>query len=149
MPDDREFIESNTQSRERLQALIGRLSQEDLERSVGGGWTVAMVLAHLAFWDRRAQAAVRKWQRTDTPPTAADSEVLNEALEDEWRALPIGEAVRLAFQATDRLDEIIEGLGPRMVAEILSTGNSRLLSRSPHRDEHIAQIELALRAGER
>jgi hypothetical protein len=144
MSDDRSFLVSNARARERLKALVGRLSEADLERGVGGGWTVATVLAHLGFWDRRGQAALRKWQRTGTQPPAADSEVLNEALEDEWQALPPRETARLATEAAERLDAFIEGLGPTMVASIQASGNTRALSRSEHRTEHLDQIERAL-----
>jgi len=48
---DRGYIERNEASRARLRALLDRLTDEDLRRKVGD-WTVAMSLAHLAFWDR-------------------------------------------------------------------------------------------------
>jgi hypothetical protein len=51
---DRGYIERNEASRARLRALLDRLTDDDLRQRVGE-WTVAMSLAHLAFWDRFGQ----------------------------------------------------------------------------------------------
>jgi mycothiol maleylpyruvate isomerase-like protein len=111
---------------------------------VDGGWTVAMVLAHLAFWDRRAFGTLRKWQRTGTQPLAADAEIMNEALEAEWALLPPRKAARLAVEAAERLDAALEAISPTFVATVQESGNARQLSRIGHRTEHIEQIERAL-----
>jgi uncharacterized damage-inducible protein DinB len=49
---DRAYITRNAAQRERLHTLVERLSDEDLARALTGGWTVAVLLAHLAFCDR-------------------------------------------------------------------------------------------------
>jgi hypothetical protein len=144
MSEDRSFIASNAESRGRLKELTGRLSAADLGREVGDGWTIATVLAHLAFWDRRALGTLRKWQRTGTQPPGADPEVLNEALAAEWELLPPRETARLAIEAAERLDAAIEAAGPDLVAAIQASGNTRQLSRIGHRTEHVEQIERAL-----
>ena len=54
MPVDRSFVAENSRQRDRLKALVGRLSDGDLRRPLGEGWTVSTALAHMAFWDRRA-----------------------------------------------------------------------------------------------
>ena len=53
---DRSFVELNHAATERLRALAARLSDEELQHPVGQHWTVAITLAHLAFWDRRDAA---------------------------------------------------------------------------------------------
>lgn len=50
------FIAQNSAERERLNALVARLSDEELRRPIGHGWTVSVALAHLAYWDRKAMA---------------------------------------------------------------------------------------------
>jgi hypothetical protein len=50
---DRSFVELNRASRERMAALAERLSDEEMQTRVGEHWTVAIVFAHLAWWDRR------------------------------------------------------------------------------------------------
>ena len=50
---DRSFIERNRASTHRIRELVTRLTNEELQCPVGEHWTVAIALAHLAFWDRR------------------------------------------------------------------------------------------------
>jgi hypothetical protein len=50
---DRSFVELNRASTARIRALAVRLSDVELQHPVGQHWTVAIVFAHLAFWDRR------------------------------------------------------------------------------------------------
>jgi Mycothiol maleylpyruvate isomerase N-terminal domain len=54
MSVDRSYVALNTAERARLEAVVGRLTDADLKRPLAAGWTVAAVLAHLAFWDQRA-----------------------------------------------------------------------------------------------
>ena len=50
---DQSFIERNRASTNRMRTLVARLSDQELQHPVGEHWTVAITLAHLAFWDRR------------------------------------------------------------------------------------------------
>ncbi len=50
---DRSFVEKNRASTTRIRELAASLSDDDLKRPVGEHWTVAVALAHIAFWDRR------------------------------------------------------------------------------------------------
>lgn len=56
------YIEANTKGRERLCTLVSRRTDEELELQAGDGWTVAAILAHLAFWDNRALELIRRWK---------------------------------------------------------------------------------------
>src|SRR5882672_2875973 len=67
MSVDRSYIARNETERTRLRALVARLSDTDLARPLPAGWTVAGVLAHLAFWDQRALALLER----DLPSTSA------------------------------------------------------------------------------
>jgi uncharacterized damage-inducible protein DinB len=49
----------NTEATRRLRELVATLSDADLAAPLGGGWTVAMALGHLAFWDGRQRAALQ------------------------------------------------------------------------------------------
>jgi len=53
MAADRSYIADNDRERRRLEALVGKLDDAALSRTMPDGWTVAGVLAHLAFWDQR------------------------------------------------------------------------------------------------
>ena len=78
---ERPFIERNAVERARLEALVARLSNDDLARTLDGGWTVAAKLAHLAFWEQRALVLLAKWQREGAVrPSPVDEDVVNDAL---------------------------------------------------------------------
>lgn len=53
---DRSYVEQNTRERDRLRALVERLSDDELCRPVNEHWTVAGALGHIAFWDARPVA---------------------------------------------------------------------------------------------
>ena len=55
------IVERNQAASARLVELAARLTEEDLGRDLGGGWTVQAALAHLAFWDRYAVAVLDGW----------------------------------------------------------------------------------------
>src|SRR2546428_12638200 len=60
---DRSYVAENDGQRERLRALVARLSDGELGRLLGAGWTIASVLGHLAFWDQRILVLLERWQR--------------------------------------------------------------------------------------
>jgi hypothetical protein len=60
MAEDRGHDIETDAERERLGALIARLSDKDLSRPMPAGWTVAGVLAHIGFWDARAISWLNK-----------------------------------------------------------------------------------------
>jgi len=47
-------VEENTRERERLRFLVEGLTDEQLSTPLGTDWTIAVALAHLAFWDQRS-----------------------------------------------------------------------------------------------
>jgi uncharacterized damage-inducible protein DinB len=52
-----------TTGRQRLKALLTRISDTDMARRVGQHWTVSVALMHLAFWDRLWLAKFEEWER--------------------------------------------------------------------------------------
>ena len=50
---NRTFVQLNRASTDRIRAMAARLSDEQLLTPIGHHWTAAIVMAHLAFWDRR------------------------------------------------------------------------------------------------
>ena len=144
---DRSHLAWNDAARERLAALVARLSDEELGRSLGGGWTVAAVLGHLAFWDRFVLARWEQSLRDETTISPVDDGLLdpiNAAGLEQWLALPGREAARQAIAAAETLDRLIETLSPAAVQAVRDRGLHRLLGRSAHRREHLDDIERAL-----
>jgi hypothetical protein len=134
----------NRAERERLHALVARLSDQDLTRSVGGGWTVATVLVHLAFWDQNRLFTLKQWRRDGEIPVTGSWEAINDAVAVLSRAIPPREAGRLAVEAAEAVDHEVEQLSPDQVAAFEAAGKESLFKRSLHRRDHIEQIERAL-----
>jgi hypothetical protein len=79
------FQRANDESRERMARLFATLTPAQMAIDLGGGWTVASVVAHTGFWDRW-QAA--RWQETlaggwsaDDASVIAAGHLANEALD--------------------------------------------------------------------
>lgn len=78
---DKEFIAANTKSRDRLRILINEVTDEELMLTVyAEGWTVAVALAHIAFWDQRRLCLIRKWKREGVAPSPVDEHIINDAV---------------------------------------------------------------------
>jgi hypothetical protein len=145
MAVDRSFVERNSAERQRLKNLLSQLSDEDLTRSVGGGWTVAATLGHLAFWDQRAFTLLERWERQGVGPSDMDTDLLNRAALPLWLALPPRKAVELALAAAEAVDRKLETVSDEIVEWCFSPQTPIAIFRAEHRGEHIDQIQDALK----
>jgi uncharacterized damage-inducible protein DinB len=131
-------------ARARLRALVARLSDADLARPMPGGWTVAGVLAHAAYWDARAIYWLDRWARgtAPTPYEHENVEAVNDAAKPLCLALPPRIATDLALRLADEADGKVKALSEEMLAKIRATGGPPFnLSRAIHRREHLDEIE--------
>ena len=129
----------NAESTERLRKLVARLGDADLVRSVGGGWTVAFALAHLAFWDARQVAALQRFVRGE--PFPSEDLATNDALESIAAAFDSTAVGEPAVAAADELDRIVAMLSAEQIDALRDSGKTYAIERAPHRDEHMRQIE--------
>src|SRR5919199_3558316 len=95
--------------RRRLETLVQRLSDAQLAQPLPDGWTVAAVLAHLAFWDNRAAILVERWRRAGVDPSELDVDVVNDAAKPQWLALTPRAAAEGAVQAARAADAALDG----------------------------------------
>jgi hypothetical protein len=144
MPDA-EILDANAEVTARLEALVGRLSDADLRHDLGGGWTVSVALAHLAFWDRRVAYVLTRWTNGGDPHVQLDDDVVNNALEELHKAVEPRAAARLALEAAKSANAAIARVPNAIAAQLIAEDHAYLLRRSNHRNEHIEQIETALR----
>lgn len=144
---DRHYLQNNAASRQRLRKLVSSLDDASLQLTVGEGWTVAALLAHLAFWD---QSCLVRWDRytqggrLDEIPDAVIEiviEIVNEANKPAWLALPGRKAADLALNAAAEVDARIEGLSNDAVRHAVEHGRRYMLDRSGHRTSHLDEIE--------
>jgi hypothetical protein len=142
---DRTYIEQNDASRARMEELLDHLTDADLARPLTDGWTIGASLAHVAFWDRRAGVLVKKLQAGPVADSPADADVINDALLPQWLLLPPRVVVAESRAAMLAVDCALEE-APDAVIERVRRGDLDMdLLRSNHRDEHVEEIEAALR----
>ena len=142
------YAQENNESRRRLESLVNGLSDADLARSTHYGWTVAALLAHLAFWDHRMSVILRRWQETGFDPSPIDSTAVNDALKVICHALEPRMAAELAVSAAQKIDAELETLTSDLVNQIeehaRATDTQFRMNRSLHRDGHLNDIEALL-----
>lgn len=141
-----DYMDANTKGRERLRALVKGLTDEELALPAGDGWTIAAILAHLAFWDYRVLELIKRWKKVGVGPSPIDIDGVNDAMKPLCRAIPGREAAQLAVDAAEAIDvelaNLPEDLKPGIDA-LVQEGKFRL-DRSLHRNEHLDQIERIL-----
>jgi hypothetical protein len=142
---DENYIDLNEKERARLERIVASLSDEALSVEMAGGWTVAAMLAHCAFWDRYALLHWETWERDGMKPLPVDVEGLNGASFPSWLATPPGVAAAQALEAAEAIDRKVEALDPELVNKFLAEkyGLWRLHTYE-HRGEHLDEIERAL-----
>ena len=132
-------LRRNAEATSRLAALVVRLGPADLERPLGGGWTVAFALAHLAFWDVRQAIALGRYARDGLyPPEDATTNATLEAIAPLFHGDAVGP---MAVRAAERADAALRALTPAQRDALLEEGLDFAVERWRHRDEHMAQIE--------
>jgi hypothetical protein len=141
-------VEENRRERERLRALVGRLSDHDLTRQVNPSWTVAGVMGHIAFWDARVLAMADKlergvrFSRSDAEPD--DVDWINDASWPLIHAIEPRKAAELALEIAQAVDSHMASLPPsKLWPADPETAINPL--RAAHRGEHLDEIAAALR----
>ena len=148
MSDDRSYVDENTRERERMRAIVERVTEDELRMSVNPHWTVAGVLGHIAFWDARILTLADKLERgepfisSDTEPE--DVDWINDASRALIHAIPPREAARLALEIAEETDARVatlpvDRLWPR------DPDSPLYATRASHRGEHLNEVEAALR----
>jgi hypothetical protein len=135
------FVEENGRSRRRLESLVGRLSDEDMARTTSYGWTIAALLAHLAYWDRRVLVLLRRWKGKGFDESPVDADAVNEALRALCHAIEPRVAIRLCLEAAQEADVEIETTSDELVARITASSTHFRLNRGLHRNDHLDHIE--------
>lgn len=142
------FVQENTESRQRLETLTRSLSDADLARATDYGWTVAALLAHLAFWDQRMVVILKRWKETGFDPSPIDSAAVNDALKGICHALEPRAAIQLCLSSAEAVDAELAALTPELVKQIEehaeASSTQFRMNRSLHRNGHVKDIEALL-----
>ena len=145
--DDVDFIEDNAGELQRLRALVGRLTDDELRTAVNEYWTVAGVLGHVAFWDARALYLADHFDpATGFPDDVGEPENVD-WINDSTRALIHAIDPRAVADLAIRTAEDIDARVLALPADKLwpNDPDSPLNGlRASHRGEHLDEIEVAL-----
>jgi hypothetical protein len=144
MPLDQSFVEQNRASTERIRALAASLSDAEMQHPVGEHWTVAIALAHIAFWDRRVMYVLDMTERDGKLFIPEIDIFVNDLSLPLWAAIPPREAARIAIETAETLDRRLEGFSPALLEEMYSY-NKRWVVRALHRGEHLDEVDAALK----
>ena len=140
---DRSFIELNRASTNRIRDLAARLSDAEMLHPVGAHWTVAITLAHLAFWDRRVMHVLDMTERDGALFIPEIDIFVNDLSLPLWAAIPPRAAARIAIETSETLDRRLEDYPPALLEEIYAY-NKRWVMRALHRGEHLDEVDTAL-----
>jgi len=140
---DRSFIERNRASTSRIREMAARLSDEEMLHPVGEHWTVSIVMAHLAFWDRRALYVLDMTERDHKLFIPEIDIFVNDLSLPLWAAIPPREAARIAIETAETLDQRLETFPVELLDEIYAY-NKRWVIRALHRGEHLDEADAAL-----
>jgi hypothetical protein len=140
---DRSFIERNRASTGRIRELVN-LSDDEMRMPVGEHWTVAVLLAHLAFWDQRVLFVLDRTERDGALFAHQADMYVNDFALPLLAAIPPGAVVRVAIESAESLDRRLECFPPALLEEICQY-NQRWVDRSLHRNEHLDELITVLK----
>lgn len=141
---DQSYIEQNRASTERIRALAGRLTDDEMQTKVGEHWTVSIALAHLAWWDRRVMYVLDMTERDGKLFVPEIDIVVNDLSLPLWAAILPRQAARICIETSETLDKRLEDYSPELLEEIYNY-NKRWVVRALHRDEHLDDVDAALK----
>ena len=141
---DPTYKEQNRASKERIRALAERLTDEEMLTKVGEHWTVGIVFAHLAWWDRRVMYVLDMTEKNSKLFIPEIDIFVNDLSLPLWAAIPPREAARIAMEECAVVDKRLEEYSPTLLEEIYNY-NKRWVVRALHRNEHLDEAEAALK----
>ena len=104
MPLDPSYKDLNRASRERIRTLAN-LTDEKLQTRVGEHWTVAIVFAHLAWWDRRVMYVLDMTEKDGKLFVPEIDIFVNDLSLPLWAAVPPKEATRICIESAETVDK--------------------------------------------
>ena len=147
---ERQYVKENSKSRERLRKLVDDITDEELKLVIYKEvWTVAAILAHVAFWDERRVILMKKWKQKNKI-YLGDLEmdvyhVFNDSMLPLLLDIPPRKAANLAVLTAEKVDRKLEQATPALVAALEASGYPLAFDRSIHRKMHLDEIEALLK----
>jgi hypothetical protein len=111
---------------------------------VGEHWTVGIVYAHIAWWDRRVMYVLDMTEKDGKPFIPKIDIVVNDLSLPLWAVVPPRDAARIAMETAETLDKRLEEYPLALLEEIYNY-SKRWVIRALHRNEHLDEAEVALK----
>jgi len=147
---EREWIANNNKQRARLKKFVSEITDKELKLVIyKEGWTIAVMLGHLAFWDERRLALAKRWRQGDLTRSdidGVDMHTVNDALVPFFLALPPRTLAELAVNAAEKLDKELKSLPIDILPRIQAMGDRNALNRGHHRKMHLDEIDAFLKS---
>ena len=135
----------NERERKRLSALVKRITEKELKLVIyKEGWTIAVALGHLAFWDERRRVMLKIWKQKGVAQSPYMEDIVNDTLLPLLLTIPPRKAAELAITTAEALDRELEELPAEMIAAIEALQEPFALNRGIHRKMHLDEIEAFL-----
>ena len=144
MPVSAAFAESNRTQTDRMRRIVSQLNAKKLALRLPNGWTVAGILAHMAFWDRQRLCLMRRWAAGLNGTGLYDGEAFNAAMQPLLELIPPDCAAAAAIQAAEEVDAYLLQVPDDVVAAALARPDKPNLDRGSHREYHLDQVERCL-----
>jgi len=144
MTMDRSFIQLNRASSSRIRTLVSQLNDQELLKPIDNNWTVAITLAHLAFWDGRVLNVLDVTEQNGKLSIPEIDISVNDFALPLWAAIPPREAARIAAETAESVDGRLENF-PVALLEKIYNFHKRLVVRALHRGEHLDEVDAALK----
>src|SRR5437588_5077604 len=131
----------NREGLERLRRLTS-LTDDELAKDTGNGWSVTTVLGHLAFFDRML---LLRWDTYEQDGVFAEMtpnhfDMINGAGAADWSELGSRAAVERCIEAAERAVARIDALPEKAVNVAMETNRVALLERMLHWYPHLNQV---------
>ena len=144
---ERPYVIENNKERERLIKLVDKITDKELKLVIyKEGWTIAVALAHLAFWDERRRVMLKIWKQKGVANSPYIEDIVNDTLIPLLLLIPPRKAAELAVLTAATLDEELEELPPEMIKAIEALKEPYALNRGIHRKMHLDEIDVLLKA---
>lgn len=144
MSIDPSYTQLNRVSTKRIKQLAASLTDVEMQTRVGEHWTVAIALAHLAWWDRRVMYVLDMTAKDGKLFVPEIDIFVNDLSLPLWAAIPPREAARIAIETSEDLDKQLEEYPQNLLEEIYNY-NKRWVVRALHRNEHLDEVDAALK----
>jgi hypothetical protein len=136
----------NARERERLHKLVEKITDKELQLIIyKEGWTIAVMLAHIAFWDERRRVMLKIWKEKGVAQSPYFEDIFNDSMLPLLLLVPPRKAAELAVKTADALDKELEELSTEMIKDIEALKEPFALNRGIHRKMHLDEIEEFLR----